>query len=273
MSVIQLTFQQLLMTALKRAGVAASGQPVSGEDLNDAQTELRLMLGEWSTGRFYSPALTEFAFISTGQSYYTIGPGGTILAQERPSRIYSCFVRLLTNPGVSPTLGDFNTDFNNDFNVGGGPQFVAPGSLNPSDYPLDIVKGKEQWDTIANKFAVSLPSHVFYDGAFPLGNLFLWPIPLPNVYEIHVSFPVFLDTITAYSQQLSMPTVMYSAIIWNLAVRLASAWQMPEDPSTIKRAVATLRALKRSNNHMPDLKIPSSLVRPGVYNPYSDQVR
>lgn len=277
MSVVNISLQQLLIQALKRAGVATAGQPVSGEDISDAQLEFHLMMAEWSTSRFNAPCLIERSFVSTGLGSYTIGPGGTIDCQERPARIYSCFVRLLINPGTpsgAGNLGDTNSsDFNNDFSQAGDSSTLAIPPGNPTDYKLDIVTGKEQWDKIANKYVVSLPSHCFYDGFWPRGNLQFWPIPNATIYELHVSYADYLDKTTSLTSNLSMPSVFYAAVIWNLALRFNSVWQMPEDMQLIRGAGRSLRALKRANNHMPDLNMPPSLVRPGVYNPYSDQVR
>jgi hypothetical protein len=52
-------------------------------------------------------------------------------------------------------------------------------------YPLRRITSWENYAQIALKELNTWPSYFFYDGAFPYGNVYVWPIP-SNQYEIHL---------------------------------------------------------------------------------------
>ena len=55
----------------------------------------------------------------------------------------------------------------------------------PVSLPLWPIFSYEDYIQLAIKNLNSLPDHFFYDGAYPVGNVFIWPIPTSQ-YEIHL---------------------------------------------------------------------------------------
>ena len=65
----------------------------------------------------------------------------------------------------------------------------------------------------------------------------------------------------------------YPALHWNLCVRLFPQYQRPIDPEVKALAADALNVLREANVQVGRLFMPEDLVRPGIYNPYSDQIR
>lgn len=55
----------------------------------------------------------------------------------------------------------------------------------PVSLPLWPIFSYEDYIQLAIKNLNSLPDHFFYDAAYPVGNVFIWPIPTSQ-YEIHL---------------------------------------------------------------------------------------
>jgi hypothetical protein len=157
----------LITLALKDIGALGIGQSVSAEDTADALATLNMMLGVWQGERLSIYHEIDVKRQATGAQSYTIGPGGDF-DTPRPTDIKSAFVRLAT-------------------------------SSTPVDYPLTIIRSREDYNRIIAKSITSLPDHVFYDSAYPLGNLYFYPLP-DSRYELHVSVLETLPQFTAPAQ-------------------------------------------------------------------------
>lgn len=145
---------------------------------------------------------------------------------------------------------------------------------NQVDYALDILQSMEDYNKIALKSLQSFPGSIFLDPAWPLANLFPYPVPQADIYSINVTvrqqLPIsFLTVNTA----LNLPYEYYGAILYNLALRLRSVYQIASYPGDPLPGLAkdALAALRGSNTAIARLGIPSQLVRPGIYNIFSDR--
>lgn len=234
------TFADIAYQALKGAGVIGVGQIASAEDINDCLFECNAMIGEWSRKRWLVYHLIDVSKVADGSTSYTVGTGGDFNV-TRPDRIESAFVRLLN----------------------GGP--------NQPDYLLTIYEAREDYNKITLKSLNSMPYIAFYDSAFPLGNLYVWPIP-SNQYEIHISVKETLTQFANTASQMNFPPEYLSALRWNLAARIRPNYQLPPDPTVTAMAKNALNTLRKANTQIARLQIPSELVRNSrVYNIYSDQ--
>jgi hypothetical protein len=144
---------------------------------------------------------------------------------------------------------------------------------NQIDYPLDLLQSREDYNLIALKNLKSFPMTLFYDSAYPLGRLYPWPIMQANIYELHVSVKDLLTQVAGLSTALSLPMEYYNAIHWNMVVRLRQAYDLPEQPAAIALAKKALGVIRGANTQIARLQMPQDLQRPGIYNPYSDQIR
>lgn len=146
--------RDICLLAAKQAGILGLGQTLNAEDTNDIFTLMQQMVAVWQKKRWLVPSLQDISFTATGAKSYTVGIGGDINIQ-RPSDIKGAYVIQL-NTGSTPV-----------------------------SLPLKKIFSYEDYIRITVKELNSLPDHFFYDGQYPLANLFIWPIG--NIqYEIHI---------------------------------------------------------------------------------------
>jgi hypothetical protein len=180
--------------------------------------------------------LIDVPFQATGALSYSIGDGGDINT-PRPDQIEAAFFR--------QTAG-------------------VPGNL--VDYPLNVLYSREEYNRIALKSMQSFPSMLFYDSGFPLGNIFIWPVPT-NLYEIHLSLKAQLQTFSNLSDTFNFPPAYHRALRYNLAIALRESYQLDPRPTLINLAKVALNAIKNSNAQIPTLQLPRFLT--GANRPYN----
>lgn len=228
----------LITLALKDIGALGIGQSVSAEDTADALATLNMMLGMWQGERLSIYHEIDVVKQATGAISYTIGAGGDFNV-ARPTDIKAAFVRL--NNGALPV-----------------------------DYPLDVIRSREDYDRITTKSLVSLPNCLFYDTAYPLGNLFFYPVPTAQ-YEMHVTVLDALPQFAAPATSISLPPEYLAAIRYNLALFLAPSYQIDPSRALVGHAVNTKRVIKRMNVQIPSMTMPSGVMgNAGRYNVYGD---
>lgn len=148
------TARDFIELAMREAGVLGVGQNLLAQDINDGMTLLRRMLSGWQRRRWLVPMLYDLAVIGNSQKSNKIGPGQYWNA-PRPDRIAAAYV-VQRNTGSTP---------------------VSIGCR--------IIYAYENYAQLAVKELQSLPYLVFYDGAYPYGNVYFWPIP-NSQYELHL---------------------------------------------------------------------------------------
>lgn len=227
------TVIQAIFLALRMAGRITDTQSVSdaSKDVNDAFALLLLMLAQWQRKRWIVWNETELSLVSTGAASYSIGPGGDFDI-ARPDKIHGGFVRLLSNTS----------------------------SANEADLPLSIIEAKEDWATIALKTLSSIPASVFYDSAFPIGQLYFWPVPIAGIYEMHILVKTALPLYSTVNDDLALPPEYVDALVTNLAVRIALASPGAQvSPLLLAEARASLNTIKLANSQVPLLSMPAAL--------------
>jgi len=242
------TVLDLVNLSLFSAGITGTGQTASAQDVNNAYTMLNYMLSEWQRKRWLIWHLVDLSVVSNGSTSYTIGPGGNINVPQRPDRLEGAYLRQLV----------------------AAPPFQV-------DFPIQILEAREDFAKISLKQLVSFTRYMWYDAAFPLGGIYPWPLPNATIYELHILIKEQLSQFTSLSQTFNLPLEYENTIHWNLTDRLIAAYQVPLDPrqaDKIERlAKDSLNTIRKANAQIPRLTMPPNLVRPGVYNPYSDQIQ
>lgn len=163
------TARDFITLALKEAGVIGVGQTALAEDINDGFTLLNRMLSQWQKKRWIVPNLYEVVKIGNSAKSNLIGPG-QYYNSARPDKIQAAYFVQITNDSQS----------------------------NPVSFPLRQIWSYEDYALLSLKKLNSWPQYFFYDGAFPYGNVYIWPIPTSE-YEIHlivkgpIGFTVQLD--------------------------------------------------------------------------------
>ena len=221
----------LISLALKTAGIIGVGQTASAEDSNDCFTILNAMIQAWNKQRYLIWSLVDTAFVSTGAQSYTVGIGGNYNI-PRTDKLETAYVRFLQN--VSPT--------------------------NPFDFPLTLLTSREDYSAITLKKLSTFPTSVFYDAAYPLANLFPWPVPPATAYEIHIVTKTFIPQFANLTTAFSMPPEMIDAMIWNLCVRIRPLYQLPPDPTIVGLAKNALAVVRAANSQIPEMRTPNSIL-------------
>lgn len=142
---------------MREAGVLGVGQTLLDQDINDGFILLNRMLSQWQKRRWLVPNLIDISALGNGQISNLIGPG-QYYNSARPDKIQAAYFKQLNS----------NNLVNNDVS-----------------YPLRPIWSYEDYALIQLKNLTTWPTCFFYDGKFPNGNVFIWPIP-DQTYEIHL---------------------------------------------------------------------------------------
>jgi hypothetical protein len=210
---------------------------------------------------------------STGKLIYTIGPGGDFnYGGGGFSQGYSTGFQQggVVNPAPPP----------NTYNIYRPDKIEAaflrqtngdPG--NPVDYPMRLLHSMEDYSRLRLKQLVAFPGIVYYDPAWPLGNLFFYPVPQANIYALGIvvkeQLPAVFPTLNT---QVNLPPEYFDAIVTNLAMALRPKYGIASFPGDTLpgRAKEGLKIIRGSSVQITALVVDPALVRGGIYNIFSD---
>jgi hypothetical protein len=162
------TARDFCTLVLKEAGVTGVGQTPLPEDINDTFTLLKRMFAQWQKKRWLVPSLYEIAAQGNNQQFNLIGPGQYYNA-TRPDKVQAAYFLQIEG-------GAFDSGFSPGFDTG------SSGNVS---FPLIPIWSWEDYCNVALKQLNSWPQYFFYDGGFPYGRVYIWPIPSAQ-YEIHL---------------------------------------------------------------------------------------
>lgn len=233
------TGTDLFMMALKDIGAVGIGQAISAEDTADALATLNMMLGQWDAERLSVYHLVDTAHQANGSVSYTVGLGGDFNV-TRPVKINAVYARLQSS-----------------------------GAGSAVDYRITMIDAREDYSRISLKTLSSFPEYAFYDSAFPLGNLFLYPVPNSS-YELHIVTMETLPQLATAATVVNLPPPYMAALRYNLGIYLCPSYQLEPPPSLVRLAMNAKRVIKRMNTQIPSLTMPRGLMTKSRYNIYSD---
>ena len=225
-----MTPQDIIVLALRSAGVTGVGQSANTDDLSDALAMLNMMVAQWAQKRWLTFREIDIAVQCTGAGSYSVGPGGSFNT-PRPDQLEAAFART---------------------RYGG----------NAIDYPLEIIEAREDWNAIPIKSQPGFPSLVFYDPQFPLGVVNVYPVPSAS-YDLHLSLKQQITQFATLTENIGLPPQYFEALFYNLALRLAPAYQISVSPIVQQLAAASLNAIRNSNTQIARLSMPLGL--PGMW--------
>jgi len=242
------TANDLVIQAYKEAGVTGVGQTAGADDITDGRIRLQWMLQEWGRKRWMVYYLRTLSKTSTGALTYSVGPGGdfdTGAGTMRPPRVESGFLRQLTQS-----------------------------EPNQIDYPLEILQAREDYNRIALKTLESFPSALYYEPTWPLGTLYVWPVPQASIYATHISVLAPLPVMFANggNEAFAIPYEYYNAMLYNLAIRLRSFKQIASFPGDPLPGLAKdgMNLVRGSNTQIARLTT-RDVATHGQYNIFSDR--
>ena len=235
------TPNDIILSALKKAGILGVGQSASAEDINDAFNDLNDMLASWQRKRWLIWHDVDVSLVSTGAKSYSVGIGGDFNI-ARPDKLEAAYIRQISTSG------------------------------NQVDYNLRILPSREDYSMIPLKSLTAFTGKIFYDSGYPLGQVYPYPIPNAGLYELHLILKEQLGQFTTLTQILNIPLEYIPAMKWNLAIRLMASYKLPQDGAIIALAKDALNVIRMANTQVPNLKMPGALINRGMYNIYSDQL-
>jgi len=219
------TVRDLITMSAKEAGILGVGQTLLSENINDGNTLLTRMIAQWQKRRWLVPMLIDVSAPGNGLISNPIGVG-QYYNTPRPDKIQSAYFTLNNNQG----------------------------GLDVS-YELKPVWSYEDYTRIALKTLNSFPSVFFYDGAFPIGNVYIYPIP-SSAYTIHLIVKGSLGDLSDLDQTITLPDEYQEAIHYNLALRMCSFYGIQPQAATGGFAKVALNTIKNANAQVPTLELP-----------------
>jgi hypothetical protein len=223
-----LTGQNLIKRAMRMIGALSTGENLKASEQEDGLEALNAMFDSWNAEEIlrYSVARQEFALLT--QSPQSIGPAGDINT-TRPMRIEKGHAYL---------------------------------KIDGREWLLEVVS--EQKFAGYNSAETGQPCVLYYDAAFPAGNIHLHPIP-DQAYTLVLYSPMQLSQVDA-TTEFSLPPGYADAIVYNLALMLG-----PEYGKTDISVVAALAAQKkqiiaRANQKDGEMVCDRALMNRGAYD-------
>lgn len=226
-----MTLRELIVRAMKQAGILTFNEEPTAEQINDAVDDLNSMLDSWSNDEMLIAARAWETFtLSAGTQQYTIGTGQTFNT-IRPMLIVSSYIKV--------------------------------GSLN---YNVEIIDD-ENFNAIGQPTLRGIPYYLNYDNGFPVGILRFYYTPDQN-YQV---FLLTEKPLTGYAldDDIILPPGWESALIFNLGVWLSPQYSQPIPESLAAMAAQTKGAIRTAiiRNRTMDWE-PSVGVIPNIYNGY-----
>lgn len=230
--VLSVSARKLTYQALRDLGVLRAGNATSPELYDDGLTLLNELLDSWSTERLtvFSSARSVFD-LAADQGTYTLGPGGDWDIATRPVRI--------ERAGLVH---------------------------DASECPLEILTDAKWAAVTVKNLTGTVPAAIWSDGAFPLANVSVWPVPTQaNQVALYAwqTHTLFSDLDTEYS----LPPGYALALRQNLAVQLVPSAVIAMKTAGVlmddirQNARMSKAAIKRANMPRLEMQCDAALLR------------
>jgi len=235
------TYRDLISSSLRLLGVKAQGQVATGAEATDGLAVLQEMIDSWnaSDALLYTTTSQVFPLAAPAASY-TIGPGGNINTPTRPTRLYGAWIR---NNSNSPS----------------------------TDSRMTILSDTEYGNIISKAVTTTIPYYIYLDRQFPLGNLYLWPVPTSSAYSLVLQYLSALDSSISLDDVETLPPAYKRALRFNLAVLLAPEYGVEALPTVVQTALTSKMLIQQSN--VQGYRMDFDQASNGVYSIASDSFR
>lgn len=234
------TFNDLISLALRNAGVVGVGQSANAQDITDCAKLLNSMIGIWQRNRYLIYHLVEQGVACNGSQSYSVGPGGDFSVSPRPADIKYAFALQQNTTSL------------------------------PIRYPVRLLPSREDYALIQLPTLNSFPQWAWYDAAMPFGQLYVYPV-ISNQFSLFIGYPEILQSVTSLTDKIIMPPEYIEALLYNLAMVIAGAYQLTPSAVVAGRAIAALETLRTVNAQVPMMTMPRMLRGASKYNVFSDQ--
>lgn len=279
--------QDIVRRALTEIGAYTPGETIDSADANDGLERLNDLIETFSNQNLMIPYITEIIHTLVGGTYqYTIGQGGTIGGAFTGS-ITGTTLTVTAVASGNIALGQYvsgagvasGTQITQFLTGAGGTgtytinvnqavgsiamtsyyqrplrinsAFVRVSSLDYQVTPVNV----EQYELIGFKTLNGpWPRILYYQPAFPVGNITYWPVPGSG--EMHIFAETVLQPFTTLFDTVNLPQGYNMMLRWNLAEQMLPSYGKT-DPTIVqmimKNAADGRAWVKRTNAHPPML--------------------
>jgi len=205
------TINELLTDTLIDLGRLSPAETIDPNDLAHGIRVANRLIGSFATKRLLIPYTTSESFDGDGTASYTMGTAGTA-SDTRALRITSAYI---------------------------------DGS---SDNPIKII-GQEEYNGISDKTTTGESRYLFYDPIYPIGIIYLYPIPSAS-YTIYIESIKALHATLTTGDTVSLSKEYEDFLVLALRNRLAGSFGVQVTPVMIREltlAENDIRVLNSSN--------------------------
>jgi hypothetical protein len=216
---MQLQVQDIIKDAMALIGATEMDETPSASELFAAMRIANIMLGRWGTQEYTVRASSTLTIpISSGKCSYTIALNDADIIAPKPIAVQSGFLR----------------------------------SVNNIDTPLEVVP-ITIYNSFPSKLALGFPHYISYDPgesqqANQTGTLFVYPASTNGTIILKTT--TSLLEFTSLTDIVTLESVYYEALLYNLAVRLFRRYhvtgEIPQDIVAI--ATSSIRNLSTLNS-------------------------
>lgn len=217
------TARDLITRSMRLMRVIGAKDTPDAEEMTDGLRALNAMLDKfWLEGYMVYRWETASHALTAGDGDYTIGTGGDINV-TRPNSIPDAYIR-----------------------------------YNTVDYPLEIIASQD-YDSIPIKSISAIPDRLYYDPAYPLGVIYLFPVPVASM-TLYYSSPKRLESFANLSDTIDLPPGYEDMLAYQLAVHYSPEFGVEPSPTVIAMARESKAIIKRSNTKQRTISVDSALL-------------
>jgi hypothetical protein len=200
----------------------AAGETVDAFLAADSLLVLQQMVSAWNLDRLLVYHLDRVVVAMSTSQTYTVGVGGAINI-ARPVRLDAVNWR---DESQTPAL----------------------------ELPLQPLPTQAYEDLRARETAASMPTQFYYDRAYPLATLFLWPRPTETKQLVLFPWKQF-DATMGLSETVTFPPGYERMLVYNLALELSAQPGARLSPVAVKLAEESKRGIEILNAEPPILSV------------------
>jgi hypothetical protein len=202
-----MTVNDLIKLSLRTLRVLAPDETPTATELADALIVLNNMVDLWTAERcFIYETTRSVQNLVASQGSYTIGSGGNFNI-TRPINV--------TSAGI----------------------IIDPSIANPLEVPMEVLRHSDEYAAIVNQTLVSTyPRKIYYNPSYPLGIIYLWPIPASSLPDLVLYVWTQLSAFATGTSTIALPPGYALALQYNLAVLLADEYGVNPSQLTVDKA-------------------------------------
>jgi len=211
-----ITALQLITNSMRLLGAVASGESPTADEQTDALQVLNDMLDACNTDQLaiFTNYDVTFNTVAAQQSY-TIGPAAGDITATRP--------------------------------VGIEYAYSIDGGLT---YPIMIANVQQWADVLQKTYTEATPRAIYYEAAYPLGTIKVWPVP-SDITPITLSVNSQFSALATTAASIAYPPGYGKWLRYQLAVELGPEFKVAVSDDIRRIAADTLADIKGINRQQP----------------------